>query len=191
MLYLAAGTAGGLTRVGDPPQEGGPTIYLFKGPIHTDLILPMTPEAREVFGFLEADGVTLSDWLIVGWGAAEFYTTTGTYADLEVGAVWRAIAGDSSVMRVHPIGPFQPNDHMTELTLSQAQFDILLGAVRAGFAGKDPMRVDVPGLTGRDHFYQGVGRFNALRTCNVWVGEVLRVANIRVGMWTPFTWSLP
>ena len=179
-----------MTR-GDAPQGGGPMIYLLKGPIHTDLVLPMTAPAQEVFGFLQDDGVPFGAWLIVGWGAHDFYTTTGSYADLEAGAVLKAAAGDRSVMRVHPIGPFEPHPDMTRLDLSDAQFAALLREVRGGFAGEVPQRLDLPGLVGGDHFYAGTGRFHLFRTCNVWVGEVLRAANIRAGLWTPFVWSLP
>lgn len=189
--YLIAGTLGGLIRTGTPPEGGGPTVWLLPGPIHTDLIIPMTPAARDTFDFLRDDGLPEGDWLILGWGAREFYTTVGTYADLEAGAVWSAVTGDSSVMRVLPIGPFTPQGDMTRLDLSDRQFAALLAAIRTGFAGDEPERLPGPGLGTRDVFYAGAGRFHLLRTCNVWVGEVLRAADIRVGLWTPFTWSLP
>ena len=191
LLYVGLGTLGGMLRVGAAPAGGGPVVYLLPGPIHTDLILPMTPEAREIFAFLSEDGIPSREWLIVGWGAREFYTTTGSYADLETVAIWSAMMGDTSVMRVHPIGSFEVPDDMTALDLSPAQFSALLNEVRTGFDGAVPNRLPVPGLTGGDHFYAGTGRFNLFRTCNVWVGEVLRGANIRAGLWTPFTWSLP
>ena len=42
------------------------------------------------------------------------------------------------------------------------------------------------GYTPRDVFYAATGHYGALRTCNVWTGEALRHAGVRMGRWTPF-----
>ena len=189
-LYLLAGTLGGLIRVGQPDGGGGPTIFLLSGPIHTDLVLPSTPALKDWFAFLARDGIDFGDWLIVGWGARDFYTTTGSYSDLRPGAVLKAVTGDRSVMRVQPIGPFTPHPDMTPLALSEAEYDRLLEAVRGGFDGTEPQRLNQPGQTGGDHFYAGAGRFHILRTCNVWVAEMLDEAGIRFGRWTPTAYAV-
>ncbi len=145
--------------------------------------------------FLNADDVPIDSpavaLLVVGWGARDFYTTTGSYTDLSLGPVWRAITGDATVMRVLLAGEITDAAGISWLDLTDQQFAALLEEVRRGFAGGAPDALDHPGLNGRDVFYPGTGRFHLFRTCNVWVGDVLRRAGIRVGIWTPFTWSLP
>ena len=42
------------------------------------------------------------------------------------------------------------------------------------------------GYFGYDAFYEGTGRYSAVRTCNSWTGAALAAAGIRVGAWTPF-----
>lgn len=187
---------GGVIKTGDPPNENAIVrIGLLPGPIHTDLILPATAAVRGTLGFVEVRGIPINapgvSWVLIGWGARDFYTTTGTYADLSVGPVWRAITGDSAVMRVVLAGELTDTTGIRWIDISERQLAILLSDVRGGFAGESPVPIDHPGLNGRDVFYPGTGRFNLFRTCNVWVGNVLRRAGVRVGIWTPFTWTLP
>jgi uncharacterized protein (TIGR02117 family) len=35
-----------------------------------------------------------------------------------------------------------------------------------------------------DAFYEGTGHYNLFRTCNVWAGDGLAKAGVRVGYWT-------
>ncbi|WP_370642121.1 TIGR02117 family protein [Yoonia sp. I 8.24] len=193
-MYLLAGTVGGMVRTGSkPPDEGGIEIGLFAGPIHTDILIPATAQVRDRFGFLAAAGMPINhpdvSWVSVGWGARDFYTTTGDYTDLSLRPVWRAVTGDHAVMRVDLAGPLRADLDVTRLQLSPDQFATLLDAISAGFASDNP--IDHPGFNATDRFYPATGRFHLLRTCNVWVGDVLRGAGVRVGLWTPFIWSLP
>lgn len=155
----------------------------------------MTPAARGIFGFLNAGGLPIfspdAAWIVVGWGARDFYMTTGSYADLQAGPVWRAMTGDASVMRVLVAGQLSDDTGITWIGMSSAQFDTLLAQIRASFVGDVPRPLVHPGLNGRDLFYPATGHFHLLRTCNVWVGDVLRRSGVPVGIWTPFTWSLP
>ncbi len=185
---------GGAIKTGDT-AIGDIRIGLLPGPIHTDLLLPVTDDVRARLAFLVNGRMDIEDpgvaWVVVGWGARDFYTTTGDYTDLRPRPVWRAITGDASVMRVFLAGEITEDAGITWIDVDAQQFATLLTEVRAGFAGADPAPLDHPGLNGQDTFYPGTGRFNLFRTCNVWVGDVLRKAGLRVGIWTPFTWSLP
>ena len=156
-------------------------------------MIPVTPNLRARFAFLADAGLPImapgAGWLVVGWGAQDFYTTAGTYADIGPDPVWTAITGDTAVMRVEVAGPLRDEAGLTRVPLTAAQFARLIATVRNSFAAETPLQV--PGLSGKDAFYPATGRFDILRTCNVWVGAVLRTSGARVGVWTPFTWSLP
>ncbi len=177
---------------GQPPDVGDIEIGLFAGPIHTDILIPATPQVRDRFGFLAAAGMPINHpdvaWVSLGWGARDFYTTTGDYTDLSPRPIWRAVTGDHAVMRVDLAGPLHADLDVTWLRLTPDQFAALLDAINAGFASDQP--IDHPGFNATDRFYPATGRFHLFRTCNAWVGDVLRGAGVRVGLWTPFTWSL-
>jgi uncharacterized protein (TIGR02117 family) len=199
VVFFLAGFAGALIP-GPGPDLSGPhshTIGLIQGPIHTDILLPLTPDMRARFAFAEAAGVPLNDprasWLLVGWGAKGFYTTAGTYADITANAVLTAAIGDSAVLRLDALGALQAMPELTFLPLSDQQFQQLVMILDATFV-RDPsgalQPLDHPGFTPTDAFFHAKGGFHLFRTCNVWLGETLRGAGIPFGLWTPTTQSV-
>jgi uncharacterized protein (TIGR02117 family) len=198
-IYYAASVAGALIPGPGPDLSGPPgqVIGLIQGPIHTDILLPLTPEIRTRFAFAETAAVPLGDpraaWLLIGWGAHDFYTTAGTYADITASAVLTAVTGDSAVLRLDAHGPLPDMPELVFLTLSDRQFQGLIATLDASFArdpADAPRPLDHPGFTPTDAFFHAEGRFNLWRTCNVWLGETLRAAGIPFGLWTPTTQSV-
>lgn len=194
VLYLLASVILPLIP-GQGPDLSGPLtrqIGLLQGPIHTDILFPLTPETRTRFAFAEAAGVPLNqpeaEWLVFGWGSAAFYTTAGTYADITASAVLTAATGDGAVIRLDVLGPLPPLENLRFLRLSEAQFQALLDQTTAAFARL--IRLNQPGFTGTDAFFPAHGHFHLFRTCNVWLGETLRASGIPFGLWTPANWSV-
>ncbi len=179
----------GDARVSDAPTH---EVLLVTGPIHYDFLLPLNPQTRSAFDFLTPHHPELSDpdarWLLLGWGARDFYATVGSYTDLSARAIWRGITGDDAVMRVDVVGAFTANFPVRKLALNDDQFNALLAAISGSFAAPEPL--DHNGLGPTDSFYPATGRFNILRTCNVWVGEMIRAAGLRFGVWTPLPASV-
>lgn len=194
VLYLAASVTLPLIPGSGPDLSGPPAhrVGLLQGPIHTDILFPLTPETRTRFGFADAAGVPLNhpeaEWLVFGWGSAAFYTTAGTYADITASAVLTATTGDDAVIRLDALGPLPPLENLRFLQLSEAQFQALLAETAAAIASET--RLDHPGFTGSDAFFPARGRFHLFRTCNVWLGETLRASGIPFGLWTPANWSV-
>lgn len=167
-------------------------VGLARGPIHYDLLLPLTPDSRRRFAFAGAQGVPLShpeaDWLIVGWGAEQFYTGTGSLADMAAGPVWRAISGDRAVIRLDVAGSVGDQPWLHWVFLNDAQLEALTRAIETSLsrdAGGQP--IPLPGLHPATHdaFFRAEGRFDLRRTCNQWIGETLRAAGLPFGRWTP------
>lgn len=196
VIYLLAAVVGGLVGNGAPAPADTNDLYrvgLAIGPIHTDFLLPLDPDVRRRFAFVGAAGVPIDDpaaeWLVVGWGARGFYTTVGDYSDVTIGAVARGIVGDTSVMRIDAVGRIGDYGGIDLLALTPDQFDGLTDAILAGFVrGADGVPValpDEPGFTLTDSFFEGADGFHLLRTCNVWVSDVLAKAGVAFGIWTP------
>lgn len=144
-LWLLAGFAGAV--IPGPvavvsPGAGVQRVGLVAGPIHYDFLLPLTDGVRDRFAFAEVAGVPVrhsgAEWLIVGWGAREFYTSTETLADMAPSTVLQAATGDAAVMRLDVIGPVAAGAAVTWLALSGPAFDALVAAI-AGDAGAVPL----------------------------------------------------
>jgi hypothetical protein len=78
LTYLAAAAAGGLLSNGAPVPPPGEDIYrigLFQGSLHTDLLIPVTPDVRARFAFVQDAGVPVLDpqaeWLVVAGESGE------------------------------------------------------------------------------------------------------------------------
>jgi len=172
-------------------------VLLAHGPIHYDLLIPIDDISGPRFAALETRGLPLSHpdarWLVIGWGARKFYTETPTYRELKPGNVWRGIIGDDAVLRIDVIGPIAPTAERRTVTMTEGAYRRLVANVWSALdPGPDglPQRVDVDGYTATDGFFAAKGRFNILRTCNVWIGDQLRAAGLRFGRWTPLPLSV-
>ena len=187
--WFLAGLAGALIPSGGAPPAPGTAFHLVAGPIHYDFLLPADARTRAAFGFAAEAGVRIdapdTEWILIGWGARDFYTTAGTYADITAGPVWRAVTGDRGVLRIDAL-PAVDTQGLATLSLDPARYRRLLAAIAASRTGGR-----VPGgFTATDAFFEAGEGFDALRTCNVWVGEMLRAAGLRFGRWTPTPQSL-
>jgi uncharacterized protein (TIGR02117 family) len=196
-VYLAAAVAGGVWSNGHGAGHGDIRVGLIIGGIHTDLLIPLTPDVRARFAFAEGMGVPVlaegAEWLLVGWGAREFYTTAGTYADITASALYSGVTGDTAVMRLEVLGWIGDLSEVPTITLDHAQFTALLdtlgdGLSRDGTGG--PVAIDHPGFSPTDGFFAAKGGFNIFRTCNVWVGEVMAAAGVPFGRWTPTPYAV-
>ena len=197
LVYLLAAVAGGLISNGNPARGGEYRVGLVIGPIHTDLLIPLTPAVRSRLALVTAAGVPLdlpgAEWLLIGWGAHDFYTTAGTYADITAQATWRGVTGDSAVLRLDAIGHIADFGGISQIALDAVQFAALLNIIDATFqrdAAGNPVVIDHPGFTASDQFFAANGHFNILHTCNVWVGEVMAAAGIPFGRWTPTPYAM-
>jgi uncharacterized protein (TIGR02117 family) len=200
LTYLAAAAAGGLLSNGapvPPPGEDTYRIGLFEGTLHTDLLIPVTPDVRARFAFVQDAGVPVLDpqaeWLVVGWGSDSFFATVGSPSDITASTLWRSATGDSSVLRIDVAGRIDDFSRITLLALTPVQFGALTDAILDSFAqmadgGRIPL--PYPGFTPTDGFFAGRDRFHALRTCNVWVSDLLARADVRFGRWTPTNYAV-
>lgn len=197
ICYLAAALIGGMLSYGATPHEAPRdqktvTIGLVAGPIHNDFLLPLNAQTKARFAFLEPHDIPLNhpnaEWLILGWGARDFYTTVGTYSDISLSASAKAIFGDSSVMRVDVLGAIGRPDVVRWLHINPTQYEALLSGIKDSFAPSLPPLSAVPKTQGR--FFAAHGAFNLFNTCNTWVGKRLHAAGVRFGAWTPIPASI-
>ena len=190
-LYLLAALAGALIPGSHTKTApgGSITIYLLRGPIHYDFLLPLTPEVRQSFAFTDLDlHHPGADWLVVGWGGKDFYTTIGTYRDVSARAVWKGITGDASVLRLSLAGRINDVWPTKPLSLSQIQFTNLLSAITAEVAEHTPLSTENSSEFAR--FYPATTHFHIFQTCNVWIGQTLRTAGLSFGLWTPTPYAV-
>ena len=196
LLYLAAAAIGGLLPRGvdnEAATEAGDFVEvgLIYGPIHVDFLLPADAQTRRTMAVFGPAGVPVNDprvaHFLVGWGAHDFYTTSGSFSQITWGATWRAISGDASVLRADVVGQVSSDVDVPYIRLSQAQYTALLAAIANSASGA---ALPIDGHTPTDGFVEARGRFHIGRTCNTWISDMLHAAGINAGRWTPTPYSV-
>lgn len=177
----------------DTDEQDAVRIHVFSNGFHSDLVLPdrdgeTLARLGLAAGDFPVDPGLVRHWAI-GWGSRTAYTSLRRVSDLTPGIVARALAFDTTVMHVQPVGEIAGGQGVYALDLFVADFDRLVADIRHSFASD--MR-PIAGITHGfgDRFYRARGRFSPIMGCNVWTGRRLRGAGVGVGLWTPFAQSL-
>ena len=196
-LYLLAALIGGLIPVNsgwEEPDEGV-TIYLANNGVHADLVLPARAQGldwRPLLPKSDARNVPVgAQWIAFGAGERRVYLETPTWGDLTLKTAAIALTGGERVMHVQWVR--DPAYAAKAIRLTPEQYRRLWASIRSEFQldpdGK-PVRIDHPGYGFGDAFYHGIGKANAINTCNQWSADRLRVAGVEAPLWAPFVQGL-
>ncbi len=148
--------------------EVGVTIYVQSNGVHTGIVLPAGP----------------GKWRSYGWGDRAFYLGTPRWQDIRPATLIAALLGsDTTLVHVDDLDDFVADEYWRPLKLRPGEYARLRAFIATSFA---PGGAPIAGYTTRDRFYPARGRYSAVTTCNVWTGNALRTAGVRVGVWTPF-----
>jgi uncharacterized protein (TIGR02117 family) len=192
-VYLLAALVGSLVPVNRSWAEAdrGTTIYLADNGVHTDIIMPVAAQgldwSRLVHRSDMADPPPGARWIAFGAGEKHVYLETPTWWDLTPRTVASALGGGPRVMHVEYVD--SPAYAARELRLRPEEYRRLWASIRAEFEldGKGrPQRIAHRGYDCCDAFYDGVGKASAIRTCNSWVADRLRLAGVKTSIWPPF-----
>jgi uncharacterized protein (TIGR02117 family) len=86
-----------------------------------------------------------------------------------------------------------PSYAARQIRLRPEEYRRLWTAIRADFAldtNGRPRHIAHPGYGCCDTFYEGTGKASAIRTCNSWVADRLRLAGVKSSLWPPFVQGL-
>lgn len=201
LLYLLAALILGVipANAGWHEAKDGVRIFVRTNGVHTWIMVPKVTAEMDWRPLVPGEHLKDPRWgrgnyVAIGYGNREVYLNTPTWADLSLrNAVTAMIGtGESLVHADHDNDP-QPSDIQRPIILTHEQYARLAGFMRASFR-TDAQGHTIP-LIGRgygdsDMFYEGVGSYSALHTCNSWTGQALRKAGVRTGLWTPLSESI-
>lgn len=161
-------------------------VYITTNGVHLSIIVPVN-QLDTAF----ADELRLTPetrFAAFGWGDRGFYLTTPTWADLTFRTAFRALfLRTPSAMH---IDDYRYNDaEWHEVRLCPGQMEKLLTYIRSSFTTDSLGHIiEIPhaGYTSSDRFFEANGHFTCFRTCNVWVDDALKVADVPAPIWSPF-----
>ena len=196
-LYLLAALLGSLIPVNSGWREPdkGVTIYLADNGIHGDIIMPAVAEGLDWHPLLPRRDFAAPDpaaqWVAFGSGEERVYLETPRWRDIRARTIWSGLTGGKRVMHVEWVG--NPGYAAREIRLRPEEYRRLWAAIRSDFAldaNGRPQRLTHPGYGPADAFYRATGKASAIRTCNSWLANRLRLAGVKTSLWPPFVQGL-
>lgn len=185
----------------EPPA--GIIVFVSSNGVHTGIGLPLVTDAMDWRPLVPAghlrDPAIAATHIVIGYGHRDFYLNTPSWGQLSLATAADAAFGNGPALLhvAHLAGPAEGPD-LWAITLTADQYRRLAGHVASHFS-RDAGGATIP-LIGRgygphDVFYEATGGFDAIYNCNEWTGRALRVAGVRMGVWTPTAqsvmWRLP
>ncbi|PWR20471.1 TIGR02117 family protein [Zavarzinia compransoris] len=200
-LYGTLAVVGAMPfTVPEPPDGRTVTIFVHSNGAHVDIVVPLRAfgvDWAAEFGpaaFPFVDPAAASH-VGIGWGDREFYLNTPTWAELTPGRALTALFASKGAL-IHATlwaeAP-RPGPDTRPVTLGEAQYRRLVRDLKAGFArdGAGAARLIAGYRYGpADAFFEGVGTYSAVLTCNEWAAARLRKAGVPVGIWSPFPFGI-
>ena len=192
-LYLAAALMGSLIPVnrGWTEPERGVTIYLASNGIHSDLILPVAAQGLDWRPLIPVRDFRKAPpnprWIAFGSGEERVYLDTPRWRDIRLRTIWSGLMGGNRLMHVEYVG--DPGYAVREIRLRPEEYRRLWSAIRSDFAAdpkRRPIHIAGSGYHGTDTFYRATGKASAIRTCNSWTADRLRLAGVKTSLWPPF-----
>ena len=191
-FYFSAALIGSLIPANSAwqkPKNGVP-IFVETNGVHVSLILPTAAAGEDLSDLIRAEHMTNPDLygthFMIGWGHGAVYRNAQTWGDVRSGDIGLAIIGsdDTTLHIYHLINP-QPSSIRKEFRVTEVQYRTIVSEVRASFKLNNGRSTAYTAYGPNNLFYDSVGHYSALNTCNEWTANVLRKAGVRVGVWTP------
>ncbi len=174
--------------------DAGVEVVVQSNGVHTDFIVPVATAEFDWSRHLPPSDFEAVDdrfrWISLGWGSRAFYLETPNWSDLRLATALRAVSGVApTALHVSYRFTLPPlDDRARRVRLTPAQYRQLCDEVLATFAcdaAGRVQRIDAPGYTPYDRFYEAHDHYSAIVTCNEWTGARLRSIGVKVGVWTP------
>jgi uncharacterized protein (TIGR02117 family) len=190
--YFAAALVGSFVPANSgwrEPTDGVP-IFVETNGVHVSLILPATAIGEDLSDLIRPEHLANPDLygshFMIGWGHGAVYRNAQTWGDVRSGDIGSAIIGsDDTTLHIYHLVDPKPSSVRKRFHVTDAQYRTMVAEVRASFKLNSGRSTAYPAYGPNNLFYDSVGRYSAVNTCNEWTAHVLRKAGVKVGVWTP------
>jgi uncharacterized protein (TIGR02117 family) len=165
-------------------------IFISSSGIHLDIVIPVKNLKKNFIDNLQVQDNT--KYISFGWGDKEFYINTPTWSDLTFSTAFKALFLKSETA-MHVIFHKTSYVQWKKIDLCKMQLENLNSFIKSTFKKSKEqkfIRIGVSGYSENDYFFEARGSFSFYRTCNIWVNEALKKANIKTSIWSPFVYGI-
>jgi uncharacterized protein (TIGR02117 family) len=192
-IYFASALVGSFIPANNDwrePADGIPVFVETNG-VHVSLVVPMAAAGEDLSDLIRPDQLANRDLygthVAIGWGQGAVYRNAETWGDVRSGDIASAVVGsNNTTLHIYHLIDPQLTRTRKRFKVSEAQYRKIIAEVRATFRlDKAGHSKALPAYGPDNLFYDSVGHYSALHTCNEWTASVLRKAGVRIGIWTP------
>lgn len=162
------------------------TVYASSNGVHMDLIFHKSLLDEHFLAQLKP--IKEHDYIAIGWGDKGFYLHTPSWAELKIStAISAGFLPSKTLMHVTHYKYLNPDWKSVELCAEQ--LTAMKKFVYASFkcdAAEQIQILEGTGYRDTDFFYEAKGNYTCLYTCNIWVNQALKKADVKTAIWSPF-----
>lgn len=195
VLYLVSAIIGSVIPVNkELPEDGEITIFLRTNGVHTSMIFPLEHQVMD-WSTLTNPSHTLSGgnefrYVSFGWGDLEFYKETPEWSDLRFPVAFQAVfLSKPSALHVQFFERIRYDQPTLPVKITREQYQSLSRFVSSSFklnTAGEPQQVEGLHYDQQDAFYLANRSLHFFYTCNTWVNQGLKRADLPACLWTPF-----
>jgi len=157
-------------------------IYVASNGVHTAIIIPV----ENIDTKLKLNPNT--KYVAFGWGDKGFFLNTPTWGDLTFSTAVNAVFLKSPTA-MHVTEYKKTASDWKKIMINDYQLISIEKNILDTFQLKeDKGFIKIEGYTygTNDTFYEANGNYTCLNTCNTWTNDILKKAEIKTAIWTPF-----
>lgn len=177
----------------NPPHSDESTIdiYVISNGVHTDFVLPTANHQinwASVFDPNHTQNGMADKWVSIGWGDRDFYLNTPTWGDLTAKTAVNALSGlsTSAIHVSYESDELVKNcQKCRKIRLNTTQYQAVITHIKQSLPSDGRQVAIAHAHYGQnDAFYPALGSYNAFYTCNSWVNNGLKKAEVKTALWT-------
>jgi len=165
-------------------------VYVTSTGIHLDVVIPVEDLPERLLH--ESYRSSSLKYAAFGWGERDFYLETPTWADLTFSNGAQALLVNSEPI-MHITRYEKARSGWKEVKLCEEALQKLFVYIDDSFRkteDEDWLAIAAAGYTDHDFFYEAMGQYNAINTCNTWLNNALKAAEVKTSRWSPMTYGI-
>jgi len=158
-------------------------IFLSTNGVHLDIIIP-----KENLNSTLPNIPPNIKYLSFGWGDKGFYLKTPTWDKLKFSTAVKALFWKSETA-MHVTYHKRKRQDWMSIKICDSQLKNLTTYLFDSFAKNaqgNTIKINGAGYSNNDEFYEAIGSYDCINTCNSWVNRGLKNAQIKTSIWSPF-----
>jgi len=161
-------------------------IFISTNGVHLDIIIPKEYLRVEITTALQIEEYV--NFISFGWGDKGFYLETPTWSDLKFSTAVKAMFLTSE-SAMHITNYQRSYDDWVKIMVCNEQLELMKSYIMDSFARDGTgqiIEIEDSGYSSYDTFYEAIGSYSCIHTCNFWVNRGLKKALIETSIWSPF-----